>query len=39
VALSVDDYQKIKQITDDQKISLAQWVRRAVNVTLEGDAG
>ncbi len=38
VALSVDVYQKIKQITDDEKISMAQWVRRAVNMALEGDA-
>ncbi len=39
VALPVDAYQKIKQITDDEKISMAQWVRRAVNRALEGDAG
>ena len=38
VALSVDVYQKIKQITDDEKISMAQWVRRVVNLTLDGDA-
>ncbi len=38
VALSVDDYQKIKQITDDQKISMAQWVRKAVILALEGYA-
>jgi len=38
VALSVDAYQKIKEITDDEKISMAQWVRRAVNLALEGDA-
>jgi len=38
VALPIEDYQKIKQITDDEKISLAQWVRRAVNMALEGDA-
>jgi hypothetical protein len=38
VALSVDVYQKIKEITDDEKISMAQWVRRAVNQALEGDA-
>jgi len=38
VALSVEDYQKIKEITDDEKISMAQWVRRAVNMALEGDA-
>ena len=37
VALSVDVYQKIKEITDDEKISMAQWVRRTVNMALEGD--
>ena len=34
VALSVDVYQKIKQITDDEKISMAQWVRRAISASL-----
>ena len=38
VALSVDVYQKIKEITDDEKISMAHWVRRAVDHALEGDA-
>ncbi len=38
VALSEDVYQKIKEITDDEKISMAQWVRRAVDMALEGDA-
>ena len=38
VALPIDVYQKIKEITDDEKISMAQWVRRAVNRVLEGDA-
>jgi len=38
VALPIDDYQKIKKITDNEKISMAQWVRRAVNIALEGDA-
>ena len=38
VALPIDDYQKIKGITDDERISMAQWVRRAVNMALEGDA-
>ncbi len=38
VALPIDVYQKIKEITDDEKISMAQWVRRAVNLALEGDA-
>jgi len=38
VALPVDVYQKIKQITDDEKISMAQWVRRAIHENLNGDA-
>ena len=38
VALPIDVYQKIKQITDDEKISLAQWVRKVVNLALDGDA-
>jgi hypothetical protein len=38
VAVSVDVYQKIKEITDDEKISMAKWVRRAIDVILEGDA-
>jgi hypothetical protein len=38
VALPINMYQKIKQITDDEKISMAQWVRRSVNMALEGDA-
>ena len=38
VALPIDVYQKIKKITDYDKISMAQWVRRAVNMALEGDA-
>ena len=38
VALPMSEYQKIKEITDDEKISMAQWVRRAVNIALEGDA-
>ena len=38
VALPIDVHQKIKQITDDEKISMAQWVRQAISETLEGDA-
>jgi tartrate dehydratase alpha subunit/fumarate hydratase class I-like protein len=38
VALPIDVYQKIKEITDDEKISMAQWVRRAISEILEGDA-
>ena len=38
VALPINDYQKIKKITDDEKICMAQWVRRAVKVALEINA-
>ena len=38
VALPKDVYQKIKKITDDEKISMAQWIRRAIHAALEGDA-
>jgi hypothetical protein len=38
VALPIDVYQKIKEITDDEKISMAKWVRKAVDLALEGDA-
>jgi hypothetical protein len=38
VVLPMGDYQKIKQITDDEKISMAQWVRKVVNMALAGDA-
>ena len=36
VALPIDVYQKIKKITDDGKISMAHWVRKVVNMALEG---
>ena len=38
VALPMSEYQKIKKITDDEKISMAQWVRKVVNMALKGDA-
>ena len=38
VALPIDDYKKIKKITDDEKKSMAQWVRKVVNLALKGDA-
>ena len=38
VALPEDVYEKIKQITDSEKISMAQWVRRAIHSAIEGDA-
>ena len=34
IALPPDHFEKIKRITDDQQISLAQWVRDAVAVAL-----
>jgi hypothetical protein len=38
VVLPMGDYQKIKQITDAEKTSMAQWVRKVVNVALKSDA-
>ena len=37
VAMPEDVYQKIRELTDNEKISMAQWVRRAVNQALERD--
>ena len=34
IALSPDHFEQIKQITDEQQISMAQWVRDAVAVAL-----
>ena len=33
-ALPMDHYEKIKQITDDERISIAEWVRNAVSAAL-----
>jgi len=35
VALSEDNFDQIKQITDAEKISMAEWVRNAVDMALE----
>jgi predicted transcriptional regulator len=35
IALPPEQYEQIKQITDDQQISMAEWVRDAVNASLE----
>ena len=35
IAISPEDFHVIKQITDEQEISLAQWVREAVNEALQ----
>ena len=42
IALSPDHFKQIKQITDEQQISMAEWVRNAVaaalnSITREGD--
>ena len=34
VALSQDVYREVKKITDDKKISMAEWVRDAVQTSL-----
>ena len=33
-ALAMEHYEKIKQITDNKRISIAEWVRDAVEVAL-----
>ena len=35
IALPLDHFEQIKQITDEQEISLAQWVRQAVEMALK----
>jgi hypothetical protein len=37
VAFESEVYQKIKSITDQKKISMAEWVRMAVQKVLEMD--
>ncbi|WP_319406214.1 hypothetical protein [uncultured Desulfosarcina sp.] len=34
IALPPDHFEEIKRITDDQQISIAQWVREAVAAAL-----
>ena len=36
IALHQDVYEEIKKITDDEKISMAEWVREAVETALTG---
>ena len=38
VALSPDDFDQIKKITDEQQISMAQFVREAVAAALKNNA-
>ena len=35
IALSQSIFEEIKQITDDRQISMAEWVREAVDAALE----
>ena len=35
VAMSPDVYEKIKKFTDEEKISMAEWVREAVETALK----
>jgi predicted HicB family RNase H-like nuclease len=35
IALPPEHYEQIKRITDDQKISIAEWVRDAVEASLK----
>lgn len=34
IALPMQHFEKIKQITDDEQISLAEWIREAVAAAL-----
>ena len=35
IALSPDQYAQIKDITDEKRISMGEWVREAVEVSLK----
>ena len=35
IAIPPDHFEQIKKITDDQQISMSQWVREAVAAALE----
>ena len=35
IAVSLDHFEQIKQITDEQQISMAEWVRDAVDAALK----
>jgi Arc/MetJ-type ribon-helix-helix transcriptional regulator len=35
ISMPPEHYEQIKQITDDQQISMAEWVREAVNKALD----
>jgi len=39
IALSPEHFELIKQITDAQEISLAEWVRDAVTAALNNNSG
>jgi predicted HicB family RNase H-like nuclease len=39
IALSPDHFEQIKQITDDQQISMAEWVRDAIDMALKNEGG
>jgi len=37
VALPPEHFERIKKITDEEKISMAEWVRHAVSMALENN--
>ncbi len=39
IALNKEIYQKIKKIADEQEISMASWVRQAIDKILSGQNG
>jgi len=39
IAFNNEMFQKIKQISDDQEISMASWIRQAIDKILSGRNG
>jgi len=39
LSLIPDQYEKIKAITDEQEISIAEWFRAVVDQVLQSDSG
>ncbi|MCD4675207.1 MAG: ribbon-helix-helix protein, CopG family [Desulfobacula sp.] len=37
ISLSDEDYERVRKITDDKEISMAEWFREAATMKLEKD--
>ena len=37
ISLSEEDYERVRKITDDKNISMAEWFREAATMKLEKD--